>query len=73
MNLSFAKTTGSKESRMDAFASTCAELGLRNRRTPLPLLDDFGIGFLDQGAEPTEHLAPTVAELLDSRVAVSLP
>src|SRR4029434_6415132 len=29
--------------------------------SPLPLLDDFGIGFLDQGTEPTEHLAPSVA------------
>src|SRR6185436_10753555 len=36
--------------------------------SPLPLLDDFGIGFLDQGTEPAEHLAPPVAELLDSRV-----
>ena len=32
---------------------------------PLPLLDDVGIGFLDQGAEPAEHLAPPVAQLLD--------
>src|SRR5215831_13004308 len=29
--------------------------------SPLPLLDDLGIGFLDQGAEPAEHLAPPVA------------
>src|SRR4029434_1641839 len=29
--------------------------------SPLPLLDDVGIGFLDQGTEPTEHLAPSVA------------
>src|ERR1700719_632139 len=29
--------------------------------SPLPLLDDFGIGFLDQGPEPAEHLAPPVA------------
>src|SRR5436190_3584939 len=36
--------------------------------SPLPLLDDFGIGFLDQGTEPAEHLAPPVAKLLDSRV-----
>src|SRR6516162_558289 len=25
--------------------------------SPLPLLDDFGIGFLDQATEPAEHLA----------------
>src|SRR5262245_41080198 len=36
--------------------------------SPLPLLDAVGIGFLDQGAEPAEHLAPPVAELLDPRV-----
>src|SRR5215470_12029784 len=36
--------------------------------SPLPLFDDFGIGFFDQGAQPAEHLAPPVAELLDSRV-----
>src|SRR5262249_35547674 len=35
---------------------------------PLPLLGDLGIGFLDQRTEPAEHLAPPVAELLDSRV-----
>src|SRR6267154_4256162 len=29
--------------------------------SPLPLLDDFGIGFLDQGTEPAEHLAPPIA------------
>src|ERR1051326_8538176 len=28
--------------------------------SPLPLLDDLGIGFLDQAAEPAEHLAPPV-------------
>jgi len=36
--------------------------------SPLPLLYDFGIGFLDQTAEPAEHLAPPVAQFLDSRV-----
>src|SRR5262249_44106356 len=36
--------------------------------SPLPLLDDFGIGLLYQGTEPAEHLAPPVAQLLDSRV-----
>src|SRR6516225_4309779 len=36
--------------------------------SPLPLFDDFGIGFFDQGTQPAEHLAPPVAELLDSRV-----
>ncbi len=40
----------------------------RRDAAPLPLLDDFGIGLLDQGAEPAEHLAPPVAELLDPRV-----
>src|SRR5262245_34734520 len=36
--------------------------------SPLPLLDDVGIGFLDQGTEPAEHVAAPVAQLLDSRV-----
>src|SRR5262245_50915181 len=36
--------------------------------SPFPLLDDFGIGFLHQRTEPAEHLAPPVAQLLDSRV-----
>src|SRR5262249_59587714 len=36
--------------------------------SPLPLLADFGIGFLHENTEPAEHLAPPVAQLLDSRV-----
>src|SRR5690242_3717403 len=36
--------------------------------SPLPLLDDFGIGFLDQSAQPAEHLAPPVAQFPDSPV-----
>src|SRR5262245_46616999 len=36
--------------------------------SPLPFLDHFGIGFLDQGTEAAEHFAPPVAKLLDSRV-----
>src|ERR1043166_1770122 len=35
---------------------------------PLPLLDDVGIGFLDQRAQPAERLVAPVAQLLDSRV-----
>src|SRR6185503_13355538 len=34
----------------------------RRDPAPLPLLDDFGIGFLYQGSEPAERLAPPVAE-----------
>src|SRR5262249_38041477 len=33
--------------------------------SPLPLLDHVWIGFLDQGTEPAQHLAPPVAQLLD--------
>src|SRR5215472_3100421 len=36
--------------------------------SPLPLLDDPGIGLLDEAAEPAERRAPPVGELLDSRV-----
>src|SRR4029077_18302581 len=39
-----------------------------HRDIPLPLLDDPGVGLLDQGAQPAEHLAAPVAQLLDSRV-----
>src|SRR4029077_12788457 len=40
----------------------------RRNAAPLPLLDDVGIGVLDQGAEPAEELAPPVVELGDSLV-----
>src|SRR5439155_12269381 len=36
--------------------------------SPLPLLDDVGIGCPDQAAKPAEQLSPPVAELLDPRV-----
>src|SRR5262245_39723306 len=39
-----------------------------HRIVPLPLLDDVGIGGLDQPAKPAEHLAPPVAQILDPRV-----
>src|SRR5205085_9994961 len=35
---------------------------------PLPLLDDRGIGLLDQAAHPGQHLAAPVTELLDPAV-----
>src|SRR5207245_8268776 len=34
--------------------------------SPLPLLDDFGIGILDQGTEPAARVPPPVASPLDS-------
>jgi len=43
---------------------TCADQSVvrpHRNPSPLPLLDDLGIGFLDQGTEPAEHLAPPVA------------
>src|SRR4030095_583018 len=36
--------------------------------SPLPLLDDVGVGFLHERTETAEHLAPPVAPLLDPRV-----
>src|SRR5262249_51765968 len=36
--------------------------------SPLPLLDDIGIGLLDHTTKPAEHLAPPLAPLLDARV-----
>jgi hypothetical protein len=35
---------------------------------PLPFLDHIGDGFLDQRAQPREHLAAPVAQFLDPRV-----
>src|SRR5262245_49649938 len=35
---------------------------------PLPLLDNLGVGLLDQGADPRERGAPPVAQLVDPRV-----
>jgi hypothetical protein len=35
-----------------------------DRNVPLPLLDHVRVGLLDQRAEPCEHLAPPVAQLL---------
>src|SRR5437868_2382312 len=44
--------------------------GVRPHRnpSPLPLLDNLGIGFLDHGTQPAEHLAPPVVQFLDSGV-----
>src|SRR3989442_11242630 len=36
--------------------------------SPLPLLDHLGVSLLDQCAEPGEHLAPPVTQLLDPLV-----
>ena len=36
--------------------------------SPVPFLDDFGIGLPDQVTEPAEHPASPVAQLLDFRV-----
>src|SRR5512147_2574159 len=35
---------------------------------PLPFLDNFRIGFLDQSADAAQRLAAPVAELLDARI-----
>src|SRR5207249_4659364 len=40
---------------------------------PLPLLDDFRVGLLDQSVEAGKHLSALVAWLLDSRVYQSKP
>src|SRR5438270_7425933 len=44
--------------------------GVRPHRnpSPLPLLDNPGIGFLDHGTQPAEHLASPVVQFLDSGV-----
>ena len=35
---------------------------------PLPFLDHFGVGFLDDRADPGERLTPPVVQLVDPRV-----
>src|SRR4029078_5806261 len=35
---------------------------------PLPFLDHFGVGLLDESSHSRKHLAPPVTELLDSRI-----
>src|SRR5258705_7209961 len=44
--------------------------GVRPHRnpSPLPLLDHFGVGLLDENSDPSERLAPPITQLLDSRV-----
>src|SRR5262249_19826213 len=43
-------------------------VGPHRHPAPLPLLDDFGIGLLDQAMSSGECLAAPVAQLLDSAV-----
>src|SRR6202047_3261889 len=42
--------------------------GVRPHRnpSPLPLLDHFGVGLLDENSDPSERLAPPITQLLDS-------
>src|SRR3546814_11295599 len=35
---------------------------------PLPLLDHFGVGLLDENSDPSERLAPPITQLPDSRI-----
>src|SRR5438093_10163747 len=44
--------------------------GVRPYRNPSPLppLDHFGVGLLDENSDPSERLAPPITQLLDSRI-----
>src|SRR5438477_11815264 len=44
--------------------------GVRPHRnpSPLPLLDHFWVGLLDENSDPSERLAPPITQLLDSRI-----
>src|ERR1700716_363074 len=44
--------------------------GVRPHRnpSPLPLLDHFGVGLLDENSYPSERLAPPITQLLDFRI-----
>src|SRR6267142_6922993 len=48
----------------------CDHSGVRPSRnpSPLPLLDHFGVGLLDETSDPSERLAPPITQLLDSRI-----
>ena len=56
--------------RPDA-AACCGGDIAANRRFPLPLLDHFGVGLSDETSEasdPSQRLAPPIAQLLDSHI-----
>src|SRR5262245_4676907 len=36
--------------------------------SPLPLLDHFRVGALDENSDPSQRLAPPITQLLDSRI-----
>src|SRR5262249_53226340 len=44
--------------------------GVRPHRnpSPLPFLDHFGVGLLDETSDPSERRAPPITQLLDSRI-----
>jgi len=46
------------------------DFGVRPHRdpSPLPLLDYFGIGLLDEHSDPRECLAPPITQLCDSHI-----
>src|SRR6266480_2560537 len=46
-------------------ASSCVRIFSSH---PLPLQGHFGVGLLDENSDPSEHLAPPITQLLDSRI-----
>src|SRR5437899_11337721 len=36
--------------------------------SPLPLLDHFGVGLLDETSDPSERFAPPITQLVNSRI-----
>src|ERR1700719_3213318 len=56
----------------DALVSlTCADNSVvlpHRNPSPLPLLDDFGVGLFDERSDPSERLAPPITQLLDPRI-----
>src|SRR6476620_2328700 len=43
-------------------------MGPHRNPSPLPLLDHFRVGLLDETSDPSERLAPPITQLLDSRI-----
>jgi hypothetical protein len=45
-----------------------SESGRGGNPSPLPLLDKFEVGLLDENSDPSERLAPPITQRRDSRI-----
>src|SRR5262249_58290765 len=61
------------EGHLHAFLGGPAGAGVPGVRpprpsSPLPLLDHWGVGLFDENPDPSQHLAPPIPQLLNSRI-----